>query len=461
MAPGAWAVGRTNAPRLLPLGATVLPSKALDFRGGPEVPRAGTGRSGFWALPTYCSTYHDEWHTSALPAYVGLYEPSFSCEKRCPKAEEYHLVILIVVVFVGLLLAYANGSNDNIKGAATLLGSGTLSYKQALSLATVATLVGSVAALFLAHGLLAKFSGKGLVAPEVVQDPAFATSVALAAGLTVLSATHRGLPISTTHALIGALIGAGLVASPTGIDTATLATGLLLPLLTSPLVAITLAAASYPVLRALRRRFALSDATCVCVGIESTEIVAASSASASVLSTSGVHTLSLSNDENCRSTYGGNMLGVNAGSLVDVVHHLSAVAVCFARGLNDTPKIAALLLVGGLVGDKVAIGAVALAMALGGILGAARVARTMSRGVTTMNSGQGLTANLTTAVLVIGASRFGLPVSTTHVSCGSLFGIGTITRQARWRTIGQIGLAWVITLPMAGVIGASLSALIG
>jgi PiT family inorganic phosphate transporter len=94
------------------------------------------------------------------------------------------------------------------------------------------------------------------------------------------------------------------------------------------------------------------------------------------------------------------------------------------------------------------------AIAAGGFLSARRVAETMSHRVTEMNPGQGSTANLVTGLLVVGASYFGMPVSTTHVSCGSLFGIGAVTRQARWKTIGQILLAWIITLPTAGILGA-------
>ena len=71
-----------------------------------------------------------------------------------------------------------------------------------------------------------------------------------------------------------------------------------------------------------------------------------------------------------------------------------------------------------------------------------------------MGPGQGLTANLVTGLLVVGASHFGMPVSTTHVSCGSLFGIGAVTHQARWKAIRQILLAWIITLPTAGILGA-------
>ena len=73
-----------------------------------------------------------------------------------------------------------------------------------------------------------------------------------------------------------------------------------------------------------------------------------------------------------------------------------------------------------------------------------------------MNPGQGFTANLVTAVLVAGASRFGLPVSTTHVSVGSLFGIGVVNRTARARTIATILLAWVTTLPIGAAFAAGL-----
>src|SRR5688572_218404 len=88
-------------------------------------------------------------------------------------------------------------------------------------------------------------------------------------------------------------------------------------------------------------------------------------------------------------------------------------------------------------------------MAAGGLLSARRIAETMSNKITAMNAGQGFTANLVTALMVIGASRLGVPVSTTHVSCGALFGIGAVNRQARWKMIVQILLAWVTTLPLA------------
>lgn len=366
-------------------------------------------------------------------------------------------MLLIGGAVIGLVLAYANGANDNFKGVSTLLGSGVASYRRALYWATITTALGSLTALFVAQGLLSAFTGKGLVPPEVVADPAFPAAVALGAGATVLLATRLGFPISTTHALIGALVGAGLVSSATGVSLPTLAHGFAVPLLVSPFVAVALAITVYPPLRLLRRRLGVSAETCVCVGNEIVGVVPGTPTSAQAIAAVRVPTVSLGTRATCRVRYAGEVAGVSARRLADGAHYLSAGAVSFARGLNDTPKIAALLLVGNAVHPGAAIGGVAVAIAAGGLLGARRVASTMSHRVTAMNPGQGLAANLVTSALVIGASRFGMPVSTTHVSCGSLFGIGAITGQGNWRTIKNILLAWVITLPVAALLGASLA----
>jgi PiT family inorganic phosphate transporter len=156
----------------------------------------------------------------------------------------------------------------------------------------------------------------------------------------------------------------------------------------------------------------------------------------------------------CSERYAGRMLGMSAASAVDALHFLSAGAVGFARGLNDTPKIAALLVVAGGLQISWGIAAVAVAMALGGLLQSARVAHTMSRKLTGMNPGQGCSANLATAVLVSTASWTGLPVSTTHVSVGALVGQGMVTRRVHWKPVGQVALSWVITLPCSAAIAA-------
>ena len=170
---------------------------------------------------------------------------------------------------------------------------------------------------------------------------------------------------------------------------------------------------------------------------------------------------SVGSSPQCRERYAGDVAGIDVKSAVAAGHLLSASAVSFARGLNDTPKIAALLLVGGMLSATNAIAGVAFAIAAGGLISARGVAETMAHRVTDMNAGQGFMANMVTGLLVVGASCLGMPVSTTHVSCGSLFGIGAVTGQGHWNTISRILVAWVTTLPVAAVLGAGFFLVLG
>ena len=352
--------------------------------------------------------------------------------------------------------AYANGANDNFKGAATLFGSATAEYRRALRWATGATFLGSLAALALGAGLIQTFSGKGLVPDATVADPSFLIAVAAGGAGTVLLATRIGFPISTTHALLGALLGAGVaVHGPGGINLTGLGTSFLLPLLASPLLALGLTAVIYPAAHRLRLALAITQETCVCIG-EEVQVIAIepSRNQAAVAATDRTVSLTVGVEQECFQRYAGSLAGVNVQAALDRLHYLSAGAVSFARGLNDTPKITALLITAQAFNLPIGIGLTAVAIALGGLIGARRVAETMSHKITPMNHGQGLTANLITSGVVIFASKLGLPVSTTHVSCGSLFGIGALTGRARWKMIGAILLAWVTTLPVAALFAA-------
>jgi PiT family inorganic phosphate transporter len=100
---------------------------------------------------------------------------------------------------------------------------------------------------------------------------------------------------------------------------------------------------------------------------------------------------------------------------------------------------------------------IGVCIAIGGLLNARKVADTMSRKITTMNHGEGLTANLITSTMVIVASIFGMPVSTTHVSVGSLFGIGMMTKKTNRHMISSIVFAWLITLPMSLFVSGALT----
>jgi PiT family inorganic phosphate transporter len=365
--------------------------------------------------------------------------------------------LLALIAFAGLFLAYSNGANDNFKGVATLFGSGTCTRRRALVWATATTLAGSLLALALAHGLVDTFKGKGLVPDEVIRQPGYVLAVSLGAALTVLLATWTGLPVSTTHALTGGLVGAGLMA---GADVHFRALGIsfILPLLGSPLLALLLTLAVYPLFRWARRRTGVTSVSCVCVGA-TYEPVTAQPDGRLLLARTGL-AVEVATAAECVQRYQGQFLGQDLGRLLDGLHYLSAGAVGFARGLNDTPKIVALLLAGEALSPDLGLVLVAGAMAVGGVLNGRRVAETMSKRITRMSPGQGFAANLVTSLLVAGASRLGLPVSTTHVSVGSLFGIGVISGTARARTVLTILLAWVTTLPLGAALAGGVYLLV-
>jgi PiT family inorganic phosphate transporter len=362
--------------------------------------------------------------------------------------------MLSLLFLVTCFLAYSNGANDNFKGVASLFGSRTCSYRTAISWATLTTFAGSLAALFLAQALLKKFSGKGLVPDALTASPSFLLAVALGAGLTVILATLTGFPISTTHGLTGGLVGAGLVAAGAQVNLGALGKNFALPLLLSPVLALATGAVIYLLLRFLRLRAGVSKELCVCAGAEQQVLPIPQPAGLFAAYSIPRFTVTAGTEAVCTQRYSGRVLGLSAGRLVDVCHFLSAGAVSFARGLNDTPKIAALLLVASALDIRWGLVAVAGAMAAGGLLNAKRVAETMSHKITGMNPGQGFAANLSTALLVTTASVHGLPVSTTHVSVGSLLGMGIVTRQARWAPVLGILASWVVTLPCAGLIAA-------
>ncbi len=370
------------------------------------------------------------------------------------------LALLLAAV---LLLSWSNGANDNFKGVATLYGSGAASFRGALVWATATTFVGSLVSVALARRLAVAFSGKGLIAAELI-DPPMLAAIGAAAALTILAATLVGMPTSTTHALTGALVGAALVAAgpagPVGVDWERLLTRFAQPLLLSPLLAVVATALLYPALRKLRLALGIERHTCVCIGDGEPLPIAAASSALALAPDRPALAIALGDDERCVERYGGRLLGLEAQRAVDALHFLSAGAVCFARAVNDTPKIAALLLAFAALGSASAtpaiLLAVAVAMATGGWLQARKVAETMSRRITDLDPGQGLTANLVTAALVLGASHLGVPVSTTHVTCGSIFGIGLANRRGDRRTIRRILLTWVTTLPVALALGAAL-----
>lgn len=306
------------------------------------------------------------------------------------------------------VLAFVNGANDISKSIATLVGSGESSYKRAVVLSALATAAGAVLSSAWAVKMTLLFT-HGMLSPQVRVNQLFAMAVLAGAILWVAFASRFGLPVSTTHAIVGSVILTGVYAFGFNqVFWSSVMSKVAVPLLVSPLLALALSALLFRGLFWLcRRRYCL----------------------------------------NCRWA-----------------HWMSAMSGGFARGLNDTPKIAALGLTFYYLVDPAANVAprwfflvMACAMAAGAVTCGFRTTETLARKVTQMDHLEGFAANLATSLLVVAGASQGWPMSATHVSGGGIMGVGMIQDRAavHWKTAGEIVLAWVVTLPAAGMLGVS------
>jgi PiT family inorganic phosphate transporter len=365
------------------------------------------------------------------------------------------LVVLTIAGFV----AFANGANDVSKGVATLVGSGVTDYRRAIAWGTAFTAAGGLLAAFLAGAMLSTF-GKGFVAPEVT--PTFAAALATLAGAAgwVGIATRTGLPVSTTHALVGALTGVAAAAYGVGsVQWSALGGKVFLPLLASPLAAFLLTSVA---LRLTRRRSAAPGAAadCACAELEPGFVAQGGGrAPAAALLPGATLRVYTGNAAECAAAR--PALRVT----LDHLHWLSSGATSLARGMNDAPKIVALALAAAALGPSAGVSAPALfasvvaGMVIGSVVAGRRVAHVLAEKVTTMDHREGFAANLVTATLVSVGAVHGLPMSTTHVSSGGIVGAGAQRRALRHRTLRDIALAWVVTLPASALIGAAAYAI--
>lgn len=360
-----------------------------------------------------------------------------------------------LVFILVLALAYANGTNDVSKAIATLVGSGVTNYRAAILWGTFWTIVGACAAAFVAGAMVKTFS-QGLVQAGTIIPPAVAMAVLAGAMAWILFASRTGLPVSTTHALTGAIVGAGLTAfAAEALLWPAIIKKIALPLLLSPLLSLTVSLLIYPLVRPLAARW---EGACMCVMPASRALVAidAQGGTRTLFQATGLGQPVMAVPSQCdRAGLQGLVLGL------DTVHWLSSGLASFARGTNDAPKIVAMLLLGSATAtwpsvsfQLAAFGGVALAIGVGSYVGGLRVTRVLAEHVTNMDHAQGLSANLATSSLVILSGTLGLPVSTTHVSSSAIIGIGLRSgvRAVRWPTVRDMVFAWIVTLPAAAVL---------
>ncbi len=316
-------------------------------------------------------------------------------------------VFLVVGIAVALAFDFTNGFHDTANAVATSVSTRALTPRLAVLIASVANLAGAFVTT-----AVAKTVGKGIVDTNLI------TTRAVVAGLLGAIAWNLltwwfGLPSSSSHALIGGLVGAALAQSgANGVNWHGLAHSVVIPALVAPLIAfaaaLVLLVAIYWVFSALTRGFANR--------------------------------------------------GFRLGQLA------SGTFVAFTHGANDAQKtmgvIALLLFTHGSIDHfyiptwvKVAAG---LAIALGTYVGGWRIMRTLGQRLYKMEPETGFAAQASAGATIWLATKYGYPLSTTHVISGAVLGAGATQRLSavRWGVAGNMVVAWVLTIPAAAIVAA-------
>ncbi|HET9893351.1 MAG TPA: inorganic phosphate transporter [Streptosporangiaceae bacterium] len=358
---------------------------------------------------------------------------------------------MTIAIFVLLVaLAAANGANDVSKGIATLAGAGVTRYRTAIAWGATATLLGGILSIVTGHAMGKLFSS-GIIGGQPVAS--FALAVLVGTMTWVALASVFRLPVSTTHALVGSLIGAGLLFAPDAIHWASLLTKVVTPLLVSIVVAYAVSALLGIVLqrsragRSARTAPALPDAE-----------PAGRTLADGVTASGHGHPAAVLNQVRLETETATEAKNATAGNrIIAGLHWLSSGATCIARALNDTPKIAAVgafaLIPAGMTADQITL-TVAAAMGLGSLLGI-RVAKTLGERVVHMDHLEGFRANAITAFLVGVGAQAGWPMSTTHVSTGAITGIpGANLSRLNGKILRDFVLAWTVTPVFGGLVAA-------
>jgi PiT family inorganic phosphate transporter len=317
-------------------------------------------------------------------------------------------IVLVLVVITALCFDFTNGFHDTGNAMATSIATGALGPRTAVAISGALNFVGAFLSLAVAATI-----ASGLVDTKLV------TLTVVAAGLTGgiiwnLVTWLFGIPSSSSHALIGGVIGSTIAASG---GSAVLWHGLVskvvLPAVFSPIIAALVAATGTWLLYRISRSL----------------------------------------------TAGARGHGFRIGQIG------SACMVSLAHGTNDAQKtmgvITLALIVNGTLPAKAnapiwVIVCCALAISAGTYLGGWRVIRTLGKGLVEIEAPQGMAAESASAAIILLSSSFGYSLSTTHVATGSIIGTGLGKRGAevRWNVAGRMATAWVFTLPSAGLVGA-------
>ncbi len=325
----------------------------------------------------------------------------------------YELLLLILVVVTGLSFDFTNGFHDTANAMATSIATGALKPRVAVAISAVLNLAGA----FISFAVAATIA-KGLVHAEQVTLPVVLAG--LCGGIIWNLLTWLlGIPSSSSHALNGGVIGATIAHA--GFGSVFWVSGLLgaivFPAILSPIIAMIISAISTWVIYHVTGRVA----------------------------------------DKTRNT------GFRWGQIG------SASLVSLAHGTNDAQKTMGIIFLALTVAGFESASAsrppiwvivgCALAIALGTYSGGWRVIRTLGKGLVEIESPQGMAAETSSAAVIMLSSVFGASLSTTHVATGSILGtgIGKAGAVVRWNVAGRMGVAWLLTLPAAAIVGAVCS----
>ncbi|MFT5482540.1 MAG: PiT family inorganic phosphate transporter [Halieaceae bacterium] len=404
---------------------------------------------------------------------------------------EYGFIFLVLACLFGFFMAWGIGANDVANAMGTSVGSGALTIKQAILIACVFEFLGA----YLAGGEVTGTIRKGIIDPAIMADEPHLLvygmlSALMAAGIWLLIASIKGWPVSTTHSIVGAIVGFAVVGiSPDAVNWGKVST-IVASWVVSPVLAGTLSYALFMSVRHLildtanpferakhyvpMYMFAVGFIICMVtllkglkhvgldidfgLGSDFANALPVSAVGGLFVAALGALLLTRIKEEESYTTY--NRFG-NVERIFAVLMVFTACAMAFAHGSNDVANavgplaaVASTVQSGGEVLSKSALPWWILLLGGGGIaIGLAtygfKVMATVGKKITELTPSRGFAAELAAATTVVIASATGLPISTTHTLVGAILGVGLARGIGALNLgiIGEIFLSWIITLP--------------
>ncbi len=317
--------------------------------------------------------------------------------------------LLVLVIIVALVFDFTNGFHDTANAVAPTVATGALKPRVAVLLSSCLNLVGAFLSLKVAATVASGIVQQGQIILPVVFGGLIG---AIAWNVTTW---YFGIPSSSSHALIGGVVGAMMAHAGGGAVIWGGITGkVLAPSIAAPIFALLIAALGTTISRRLTAK-----------------------------------------SDNTTKSWGMRVGQIGSSSLLSIAH-----------GTNDAQKtmgvITLALVANGTLGansttPKWVVVLCGIAIALGTFIGGWRIIRTMGQGFTKLSPTQGFASQVTSSVVILSSSHLGMPLSTTYVATGSILGsgVGTRKRRVHWSLAGRVGVAWLLTLPCAAVFGAA------